>query len=275
MVALREITTNGVELNVAVTGDGPALVLLHGFPHTWQLWEPVIPALAEHHTVVAPDLRGLGASSRPDAGYSAGEVSADVIGLLDALGVERADVVAIDLGVAPAFLTGLEHPDRVRRLVLMEGLAGALPGAEDFLRAGPPWWFGFHAVPGLAEAVLAGHEPEYFDFFLQAGTAGDGVTPRFRSAVHEAYRGTAALRAAFEHYRALPDSARQIAEAVGRRRLTVPALAVGAAPVGEATRRQVELVGDDVRGVVLAGCGHIIPQHRPRELLAVLGEFLR
>ncbi|MFD9698850.1 alpha/beta fold hydrolase [Lentzea sp. NPDC059081] len=274
MIEVRKIPTNGVELNVAVTGAGPAIVLLHGFPHTWQLWEPVIPALAERHTVVAPDLRGLGASSRPESRCSVAEVTADVVGVLDELGIGRADVVGIDLGTPPAFLLGLEHPDRVRRLVLMEALVGTLPGAEDFLRGGPPWWFGFHAVPGLAETVLPGHEREYLDFFLLLGTSGDGVTPRFREAVHEAYLGQDALRSAFEHYRALPESGRQIAEAVARRRLAVPTLAVGAAPVGDATFRQLKAVADDVRGVVLPGCGHIIPQHRPDALLAELTAFL-
>ncbi|MFD5825907.1 alpha/beta fold hydrolase [Lentzea sp. NPDC060358] len=274
MIEPRKIHANGVELNVAVTGTGPAIVLLHGFPHTWQLWEPVIPALAGTRTVVAPDLRGLGASSRPASGHTAADVAADVTGLLDALGIERADVVGIDLGTPPAFLVGLEHPGRVRRLVLMEALVGTLPGAEEFLRGGPPWWFGFHGVPGLAETVLPGHEREYLDFFLHAGTAGDGVTPRFREAVHRAYTGREALASAFEHYRALPESARQIAGAVGRRRLLVPTFTVGAAPVGDATRRQVELVGDDVRGVVLPDCGHIVPQHRPEALLAALRGFL-
>ncbi|SES17841.1 alpha/beta fold hydrolase [Lentzea albida] len=273
-MVLRRIHTNGVELNVAVEGEGPVLVLLHGFPHTWQVWEPVVPALAAHRRVIAPDLRGLGASARPESGYAAADVANDVAGLLDALGIAEADVAAIDLGVPPAFLLAAGHPGRVRRLVLMEALVGTLPGAEDFLRHGPPWWFGFHSAPGLAESVLLGHEAEYLDFFLHAGTAGDGVTPRFRDAVHEAYKGRAALKAAFEHYRALPESARQIEEAVHRRRLSVPTLTIGAAPVGDATYRQVKLVGDEVRNVRLEGCGHIIPQHRPEELLAVLQEFL-
>jgi pimeloyl-ACP methyl ester carboxylesterase len=274
MMPTQRITIDGVTLNVAVAGTGPAVVLLHGFPHTWRIWEPLLPALSASRTVIAPDLRGLGDSGRPTSGYTAGDVAADVIGLLDALGIERADVLGMDLGAPPAFLLGIGHPERVRRLVVMESLLGALPGAEQFLAAGPPWWFGFHSVPDLAETVLLGNEPAYLDFFLHAGTLGDGVTPAFREAVHAAYSGREALHHAFEHYRALPESAEQIAAAVAGARLTVPTLAIGAHPVGDAIFRQLQPIGDDVSGTVLPGTGHIVPQHRPAELLATLEGFL-
>nr|WP_093711483.1 alpha/beta fold hydrolase [Actinacidiphila alni] len=216
-------------------------------PGAWRIWEPVFPALAENMTVIAPDLPGLGASAAPSAGYTAGAVAADVLGVLDALEIERADMVGIDLGTPVAFMAGIARPDRIRRLVLMEGLVGDLPGVEEFLRGGPPWWFGFHAVPGLGERVLHGHEPEYLDFFLRGGTLGDGVTGPFRAAVHEAYRGREALSAAFAYYRAFPDSARQIAKAAGRARWVTPTLTIGGATVGEATHRQIQPIADDVR----------------------------
>ncbi|MFD7812041.1 alpha/beta fold hydrolase [Streptomyces sp. NPDC059785] len=273
-VELKRIRAHGVELNVAVGGEGPAVVLLHGFPHTWRIWEPVFPELTRDRTVIAPDLRGLGDSARPASGYTAADVAADVVALLDALDIGQADVVGIDLGTPPAFLTGLTHPERVRRLVVMEALLGGLPGAGEFLRNGPPWWFGFHAVPGLAENVLTGHEEEYLDFFLRAGTLGDGVTPAFRAAVHAAYTGRDALRAAFAHYRSFPESARQIERAAADTGLEVPTLAIGSHPVGNATYRQVRPIAEDVSGIVLENCGHIVPQHRPRELLAALRPFL-
>jgi pimeloyl-ACP methyl ester carboxylesterase len=157
----------------------------------------------------------------------------------------------------------------------MESLLGRLPGAEDFLAAGPPWWFGFHsAEPGLAETVLEGHEAAYVDWFLRAGTLGDGVRPTVRDAFVRAYTGRQALSCAFSYYRALPESAVQIEQAVTTARLTVPTMALGARPVGAVLERQLRPVTDDLTGHVIEDCGHIIPLHRPRALLALLRPFL-
>lgn len=261
-------------MNVAIGGAGPPVLLLHGFPHTWRVWEKVLPALARNHRVIAPDLRGLGGTARSADGYDAQTIAADMQFLLDRCGVDTADVVAIDLGVPPALLLALSSPRRVRRLVVMESLAGPLPGAEHFLEGGPPWWFGFHAVKGLPEQVLDGHETPYLDFFLNAGTMGRGVSNSFRDAVIAAYSGAESLRCAFEHYRALPASGRQILEAAARRRITAPTMTVGAFPVGKTLFRQLAPITDDLVGQVIPDCGHIIPQDRPTELLALLEPFL-
>ncbi|MFF7470848.1 alpha/beta fold hydrolase [Streptomyces sp. NPDC008092] len=275
MPELRRVPVNGVELNVALAGSGPAVLLLHGFPHTWELWTDVMAGLAGRHRVIAPDLRGFGASGRAAAGYDAGALAEDAAALLAALGVSSAAVAGIDAGTAPAFLLALRRPGLVRRLVVMEGLLGRLPGAEDFLAGGPPWWFGFHSAgPGLAETVLEGHEAAYVDWFLRAGTLGDGVRPAVRDAFVRAYTGRRALRCAFSYYRALPESAAQIEQAVATARLTVPTMAVGARPVGTALERQLRPVTDDLTGHVIEDCGHIIPLHRPHALLTLLRPFL-
>ncbi|MFD9511901.1 alpha/beta fold hydrolase [Streptomyces mirabilis] len=283
-VALRQVRANGVELNVALAGEGPAVLLLHGFPHTWQLWTHVLDRLAGRYRVIAPDLRGCGASARTADGYDAGTLAADAEALLDALGETSAAVVGIDAGTPPAFLLAMRRPDLVRRLVVMESLVGRLPGAEEFLAHGVPWWFGFHAEsghaesglakPGLAESVLTGHEDRYVDWFLDAGTLGQGVDPAVRDAFVHAYTGTEALRCAFSYYRALPESSRQIQEAVRRARLTVPTMAIGAHPVGSALERQLRPVTDHLIGHVIENCGHIIPLHRPDRLLGLLEPFL-
>ncbi|GAB1333983.1 alpha/beta hydrolase [Streptomyces sp. E-15] len=273
-VRLRRVTVNGTGLNVATAGAGPAVLLLHGFPHTWRLWTEVIGPLARRYRVIAPDLRGFGDSDRPADGYDAGTLAADAAGLLEALDAGPAAVVGIDLGTPPAFLLAMRRPGLVRRLVLMESLLGDLPGAEEFLAAGPPWWFGFHAVPGLAETVLEGHEEAYVGWFLDRGTLGRGVRPDVRAAFVRAYAGAGALRAAFGPYRAMAAGARQIREAVTGARLAVPALTIGAHPVGRALERQLRLHAERLTGEVIPDCGHLIPLDRPRELLALLEPFL-
>ncbi|MFI9159011.1 alpha/beta fold hydrolase [Kitasatospora aureofaciens] len=271
---LRRIETNGVRLNVAVAGEGPAVLLLHGFPHTWRLWDGIMGRLAGRYRVIAPDLRGFGASERAVGGYDAGTLAADAEGLLDALGEPSAAVVGIDAGTAPATLLALRRPGRVRRLVVMEALLGRLPGAEHVVAGGAPWWFGFHAVPGLAETVLAGNEAAYIDWFLDSGTLGRGVPADIRAAFVHAYTGREALRCAFSYYRALPTSARQLQDAVATARLTVPTMALGSHPVGTGLEGQLRPVADDLVGHRLQDCGHIIPLDRPDALLALLAPFL-
>jgi pimeloyl-ACP methyl ester carboxylesterase len=273
-IELHRIETNGIHANVAMAGAGPAVVLLHGFPHTWRLWTEIIGPLSEHHRVIAPDLRGFGASTRAPDGYDAATLAADIEGILDALAEPSAAVVAIDAGVQVAALLALRRPDRIRRLVLMEAVLGSLPGAEDFLAAGPPWWFGFHAVPGLAETVLTGHEAQYIDWFLDTGTRGRGLPADIRDAFVNAYTGTDALRCAFAYYRALPTTGQQIDDAVADDRLTMPTLAIGAHPVGATLEQQLRPISDDLTAHVIPDCGHIIPLDRPQELLDLVMPFL-
>lgn len=273
-ISLRRVSTNGISTEVALAGRGPAVLLLHGFPQTWRLWQEVIGPLAQRHRVIAPDLRGLGAATRAADGYDARTLAADAEGLLDALDEPDAAVVAIDAGTPPAFLLAMRRPERVRRLVLMESLLGTLPGAEDFLAGGAPWWFGFHAVPGLAEKVLAGNESAYLDWFLTIGTQGRGVPGPIRDAFVAAYTGREALRCAFSHYRAMPVSAQQIRQAITAGRLTVPTMAIGASPVGDTLERQLRPITDHLVGHVIPDCGHIIPLDGATAMLELVVEFL-
>jgi pimeloyl-ACP methyl ester carboxylesterase len=268
---VRRVAANGIDVNVAVAGSGPAVLLLHGFPHTWRVWTDVIAGLAPHHRVIAPDLRGLGGTTRAAGGYDAGNLAADAEGLLDGLGVGRAAVVAIDAGVPPAFLLAMRRPERVRRLVLMESLLGRLPGAEGLAA---PWWFGFHSVPDLPETVLLGHEAEYVGWFLDAGTGGRGIPDGIRDAFVRAYTGREALRCAFEYYRAAPVNARQIRDAVGGGGPVMPTMAIGARPVGNVLERQLRPFAADLSGHVIEDCGHIVPLDRPDALLGLLAPFV-
>lgn len=271
----RRIQAGDITMEVTVTGAGPEVLLVHGFPHTRQVWSLLVDELARSHRVIAPDLRGIGGSTRATDGYDAASLAADLESLLDQLEAPRADAVAIDAGVPPAFLLALQQPDRIHRLVLMESTLGTLPGAEGFFRAGAPWWFGFHQVPGLAETVLDGHEGEYLDFFYRAGTfGGRGIGSDIRDAFVAAYSGRESLRCAFEFYRAMPQSAAQIAGMAAATRLRVPTMAIGAEPVGDALYRQLIPITDTLTGEQIPQCGHIIPLDKPAALSALLADFL-
>jgi pimeloyl-ACP methyl ester carboxylesterase len=271
-ISTGRVRANGIEINVATAGSGPALLLLHGFPHTWEVWSRVIPALAQTHRIIAPDLRGAGGSSRAESGYDLATLSADASGLLDALGIDTADVMAMDAGAPVAFYLALLHPERVRRLIVMEAILGDLP--RPGATTSPPWWFGFHAVQGLAEKVVDGHEDDYIGFFLDNGLVSQGMSAALRARFIESYRGTESLRCGFEIYRAFPANAEQIRRALVGRRLTVPTLAVGSSPIGGGLFNQLEPIADDVRGELIEDCGHIIPLDRPAELVELVDAFL-
>ncbi|GAA2476425.1 alpha/beta fold hydrolase [Winogradskya humida] len=251
------IATNGTELETTVRGSGPPIVALHGWPHTRRVWETLdLPG----RTVIAPDLRGLGESAPAVDGFDAATLADDVLGLLDALGVERAEIVAIDASVPTAFLLAARHPERVTRLVLMEGTLPGLPGGFET----PPWWFGFHAVPSLPATVLAGREAEYLGWFLRSVT-----DTSLREAFVRAYSGKERLEAGFGFYREMTGNA-ELIRAAGR--LRVPTLAIGGNVVGERLHRQLGPVTDDLRGELLDNCGHIVPLDRPDALSALLSD---
>ncbi|GAB3562657.1 hypothetical protein GCM10027445_03630 [Amycolatopsis endophytica] len=184
---LRRVRTNGIETTVAMAGAVPAVLLLHGFQHTWQVWREIIGVLATRYRVLAPDMRWTGSDA--EVGYDAATLAEDALGILGACG-ERCATVAV---------------------------------REAFVRA---------------------------------------------------CTGPAAPRRAFSYYRALPESARQLEAATRVHRLTVPTLAVGAHPVGDALARQLSPFTDELTSYVIEDCGHIIPLDRPEALLSVLEPFL-
>lgn len=174
---------DGVELNAAVGGAGPALVLLHGFPQTHLMWRHVAPVLAERHTVVCPDLRGYGASSKPEAvaedTYSKRTMAADIIRLADALAFERFALVGHDRGAHVAFRAGLDHPNRISHL----GLLDIVPTLETWnVLHGASAAVAFHLYlmaqpPGLPEQMIAGSADAFFGHFLDTWSMSSDAIP--------------------------------------------------------------------------------------------------
>lgn len=274
MIERQHIATNGIHLNVATLGEGPAILLLHGWPHTGALWNGVMPLLAEAgFRVVAPDLRGLGDSTRADEGYDLATQADDMAGLLSALQIEQAMVVGIDLGVGIAWMLAMRHPTLIRQLALCEGMLGDLPGAERFLARGAPWWFGFHSVPGLAESVLEGHEGTYLDWFYKDVPS---MAPDLHKAFVKAYTGREALRCGFEHYRAFPENGRQIrAMLASHESVKQPTLAIIGGVVGDAIHAQLAPIAPDLHRVDIPNCKHIVPLEQPRAFADTLIAFGR
>jgi len=276
----RHIDTGDVRLHAVVGGEGPPLLLIHGWPQTWYAWRMVMPTLAEDFEVIAVDQRGIGLSDKPKDGYDTATHANDLVTLMEALGHERFAVYGTDVGMPIAYALAADHPDRVDRLVVSEApLPGISPSPPLFLP--PPlnarlWHLAFNQLPAeVNEALVRGREEIFFGAEFDA-SAGTKKLPEeaVRYYIDTLASDPEALRGSFEFYRAIPASSAQNAERMNRR-LTMPVLAIGGAESGmEGVEATMKLVADDVQGVVLPGAAHWVAEQAPEELLAALTEFL-
>ena len=276
----RYVDTGELRLHAVIGGDGPPLLLVHGWPQTWYAWRLLMPALARDFTVVAVDQRGIGLSDKPHDVYDTGTVAADLVALMDALGHQRFALYGTDTGMPISYALAADHPDRVERLVVSEApIPGVSPSPPLLV---PPrlnarlWHLTFNQLPGeVNEALVRGREDVFFgaEFDASAGTnklPDDAV----RYYIDTLAADPEALRGSFEIYRAFPEIIAQN-EQRKTRRLTLPVLAIGGAESsGEGAANTMRLVADDVQGVVLPDCGHWVAEQAPEALLAALTAFL-
>jgi len=267
-----------VRLHYVSVGEGEPLVLLHGWPQTWYEWRRVMPALAQHFRVIAPDLRGLGDSSRPHGGYDKRTMAEDVWRLLSGhLGIERFCLVGHDWGGPVAFALTMAHQEAVRRLAILDVV---IPGdGGDFSQGGRRWHHAFHMTADLPEALVAGRERIYLEWFYRNfAWRPDAIGEDEIEEYLRTYRQPGALRAGFALYRALPQDRADNAESVARGKLKVPVLAVGGGRSfgrGPEVEQSLRRVAEDVTGVIVPDCGHWIPEEQPELLLDALLPFLR
>lgn len=267
-----------VRLHYVTAGDDRArpVVLLHGYPQTWFCWREVMGHLvAAGFRCIAPDLRGLGDSSRPLDGYDKKTLAGDVRRLVvDRLGVDSFVAVGHDWGGAVAFALAANHARHVSHLVVADV---AIPGdgQPDLGQGGRRWHHTFLRTPDLPEALISGREEVFLRWFYEnygahpAVIAEEAVTEYLRT-----YRTPGALRCGFAYYRAVPEDIRDNSTLD---KLTVPTLALGGAvgfgrgaEVGESLRRMAV----DVTGLVIDDCGHWIPEEKPREMAAAIVGFV-
>jgi pimeloyl-ACP methyl ester carboxylesterase len=273
----RYVDTGEVRLHAVVGGEGPPLLLVHGWPETWYAWRKLMPALAGGFEVIAVDQRGMGLSDKPIGGYDTGTQAADLIGLMDALGHERFAVVGRDTGFAIAYALASDHPDRVERVALLEipGSPGTVTAPPLFL-PGPLndrlWHLGFNRIERLNEELVAGREDVFYrwEFDAAAKPLDDDAIDLYVRLLSD----PDALRGSFGWYRALDTT---IAQDMTRknRPLTMPVMAVGGErSFGEHVAEAVRAVASDVQGDVIPETGHFLAEESPDELLTVLAPFL-
>jgi pimeloyl-ACP methyl ester carboxylesterase len=274
----RYVDTGDLRQHVVTGGDGPPLLLLHGWPQTWYAWRLVMPGLARQFQVIAPDQRGIGLSGRPQDGYDTGTLAADLVALMDALGHRRFAVAGHDTGMWIGYALAADHPDRVDRLAVAETpLPGVSPSPPLFANAhlnNALWHFGFNRLAAVNDQLVTGREDVYFGWQFAAKAARPLPEYAVQHYVATLAADPGALHASFAMYRALDAT---IAQNQQRKilPLRMPVLGIG----GEKSLREqvadtMKLAADDVQTLVVPGCGHHPPEEAPEETLAALTAFL-
>src|SRR5499427_6966377 len=258
----RYVDAGKLRLHAVTGGEGPPLLLVHGWPQLWYQFRLIMPALARDFSVVAVDQRGIGLSGKPQDGYDTATLASDLVALMDALGHPRFALYGTDVGMPIAYALAADHPDRVDRLVVSEApLPGTSPSPPLFL---PPllnerlWHLAFNQLPKVNEQLVTGREEIFFGAEFDA-SAGTNKLPA--DAVRYYIETLAAdpdhLRGSFEFYRAIPTTSGQNEQRKARR-LTLPVLAIGGAESsGAGPGNTMKLAADDVQTLVIPGCGQL------------------
>jgi pimeloyl-ACP methyl ester carboxylesterase len=273
--SIQDIATNGAVIHVRVGGHGPAVVLLHGYGDTGDMWAPMAADLARDHTVIVPDLRGLGLSSKPASGFDKKTQAGDVAGVMDALDARRADLVTHDIGNMVGFAFAAQHPERVTRFVLIDAPVPGVGPWEEILKNPLLWHFRFGG-PDM-ERLVAGRERIYLDRFWNDFAADprriDEATRRHYAAL---YALPGAMHSGFAQFAAFDQDAIDNRAFLAKGKLTMPVLALGGEKSFGTTMAEVmRFAAADVQAGVVPDSGHWVMDENPQATIALVRAFLQ
>lgn len=271
--------TRDVRLHYVKAGSGFPLVLLHGWPQSWYSWHKLIPTLSQKYSIIAPDLRGLGDSSRPLTGYDKANIAEDIRRLVhEHLNINEYFLMAHDWGGPVAFVLASENPKHVKKLVMLDT---AVPGdgSGTFSQNGKRWHHAFHQTADLPELLVAGREEIYFGWFYKNyAYQSNAISHDDQLEYLRTYKKPGTLRSGFAYYRALDDDVRHNEKIIQKNgKLTMPVLALGGGSAfgrGIETFESLQRVSKQVSGGVINDCGHWMQEEKPEEILDHVLPFL-
>jgi pimeloyl-ACP methyl ester carboxylesterase len=273
----QTIDTNGTKLFVRVGGSGPAVVLLHGFGDTGDMWAQVANVLVKDHTVIVPDLRGMGSSAHPDTGYTKKNEALDIAGVMDALKVQMADLVTHDIGNMVGYALAAQFPARITKWIAIDA---PLPGIDPIWAAQlsnpKAWHFNFHGPD--EERLVAGRERIYLDRFYNELSAHPArIDEAVRAHYAAIYAKPHAIHDAFEQFIAFPqDGIDNLAMLKAGGKLKMPVLALGAEKsYGLTMEADLDMVAEHVTGGVVPDSGHWIMEENPDATTKLILGFLK
>ncbi len=275
-VSESNATVNGVRINYKIAGSGPVVVLLHGYAQTSHMWLPLIPRLSGSHTVIAPDLRGIGASERTAGGYDKKTMAKDIRELVHHLGYkQQVMVVGHDIGLMVAYAYAAQYPAEVSKVLLMDAF---LPGVGEWTTVWllrDLWHFHFYGETPLA--LVKGRERIYFEHFWNdfAADRTKSVPEADRRVYAAAYARDDGMRAGFEVFKSFEQDAKDFA-GFAATRLPMPFLVLaGEKASGTFLIEQTKLVAGNVTGVVVKGSGHWLMEEAPQQVIPAIVDFLK
>jgi len=274
VVSSRTATIAGVELHYLAAGEGPAVILIHGYAETSRMWKPLIPKLAQRFTVIAPDLPGIGDSSIPTDGLDMTTAAVRIHALVASLGVQKAEVVGHDIGLMVAYAYAAQFPAEVGKLVLMDAFLPGVDGWEAVYNNPAIWHFRFNGP--TPEALVQGRERIYFEHFWNdfAADKTRSIPEAERQAYATAYARPGRMRAGWAYFVSFQKAAKDFA-IFASTKLPMPILSIGGEMAnGDALGRQAKLVGSDVTTIVLKDTGHWLMEEKPEETQKALLKFL-
>lgn len=271
----QDIVADGATIHTRVGGSGPAVVLIHGFGETGDMWAPMAADLMRDHTVVVPDLRGLGLSSKPTGGFTKKAQVADIAAVLDKLGIAKADLVTHDIGNMVGFAFAMTHPDRVNRFVLIDAPVPGVGPWEEILKNPLLWHFRFGG-PDM-ERLVADRERIYLDRFWNEFSADPKQFDELsRQHYAKLYALPGAMHSGFEQFHAFDQDAvdnRAMLAASGK--LKMPVLALGGEKSFGLQMAEVMRGGAEaVTAGVVPGSGHWIMEENPDATIRLVRDFL-
>jgi pimeloyl-ACP methyl ester carboxylesterase len=271
----QELSVNGTTLHVVTGGSGPAVVLLHGFGDTGDMWAPVAAKLVPGHLVIVPDLRGMGLSAHPDTGYSKKNEALDIAGVMDALKVQKADLVTHDIGNMVGYALAAQFPARIKRWVVIDA---PLPGIDPLWAAQlsnpKTWHFNFWGPD--EERLVAGRERIFLDrFYNELSAHPERIDEATRAHYAALYARPRAMHDAFEQFHAFPQDGIDNRAFLAKGKLTMPVLALGAEnSYGPAMKDDLDKVATHVTGGVIPDSGHWVMEENPGATTRLVTDFL-
>ncbi len=271
----EEVPTNGTTLHVRIGGAGPAVVMLHGFGDTGDMWAPAAAALAKTHTVIVPDLRGMGLSAHPDTGYTKVNQAADIAGVMDSLHIQTADLVTHDIGNMVGYALAAKYSARITKWVVIDAPLPGIANWEEVKQSPLLWHFNFRGPD--EERLVAGRERIYLDRFYNELSADpkkiDEATRRHYAAL---YARPHAMHDAFEQFGAFNQDATDNKALLAKGgKLTMPVLALGGdKSFGSAQADTLRVVATNVTKGIVPDSGHWIMDENPKATTAFIVKFL-